>query len=66
MEIPEVRVCFQESILHCILGIFVVPGDISSEAKDPGLVTTYELFEGRAIACPGSRDKQVLVIANDG
>jgi hypothetical protein len=66
MEIPEVRVGLQESILHCIFCIFVVPSDVSSEPEDFGLITAYEVFEGRAITCPGSRDKQVLVIANNG
>jgi hypothetical protein len=65
MEGRQVRVGFQKSLLHGVLCIFPVSGDVPCQPEDFLFVAIYQFFKSKHVTSLRSTYQQVLVIAND-
>jgi len=66
VEILEVRVGFQEGILHSIFGVFMISRDVPCETENLAFITIDKFFKCRGVSSLCGCDEKVFVIASDG
>src|SRR5205807_10667376 len=55
----------QEGILHHVLGVFAVLGDVLRQVEDLGLVAVHQLFKSRDVARLGGSHQDRFVVLGD-
>jgi hypothetical protein len=65
VEILEVRISLQKSVLHSIFGVLLISRDIPRETENLVLIAVDELLECRDFALLGGCNQEVLVLTGD-